>query len=132
MFEGLDPHLLVRPKDKFAGRSQVLHAAQDWRHDRPPIQMRSARTTSEPYPSILARAWDEFTRTVEEACGLIERGAEWNAIEDLLRRAHNSLDTIEVEVTDNYSVTPSGARAMLAQLRGRVQSLEKVVMRVRY
>ena len=93
--------------------------------------MRSAKAIVEPDPSPLGRAWDEFTQTIEEACGLTERGAERNEIAQLLCRARDLLDIIESEVADSYSVTPSGARAMVAQLRGHLM-LRKVVMRVRY
>lgn len=94
--------------------------------------MRYARATTQSVPSIFATAWDGFTQTIEEARRLTEAGAEWNAIVELLRRARDLLDMIELELADNYAVTPSGARAMLVQLRGRLQSLEKVVMPGRY
>jgi len=75
--------------------------------------------------STLARAWDEFMQAVEEARDLHARGAEPNAIAELVRYARELLDIIEAELAATPIAVPGAAGAVLTQLRGRLQTLER-------
>ena len=75
--------------------------------------------------STLAKAWDAFMQATEEAHALIFSGAEPHAIAELVRYARELLDIIESELADHAIAIPGAAGAVLAQLRGRLQSLEK-------
>jgi len=77
--------------------------------------------------STLAKAWDEFMRAIEEARDLHARGAEPNAIAELVRYAHDLLDIIEEEIATTPIAVPGAAGAVLTQLRGRLQTLERHV-----
>jgi hypothetical protein len=77
--------------------------------------------------STLARAWDAFMQAVEDARALTASGAEPHAIADLVRYARDLFDIIEAEIAIHPIAIPGAAGAVLAQLRGRLQSLEKDV-----
>jgi hypothetical protein len=66
-------------------------------------------------------------RAVEDARALTASGAEPHAIADLVRYARDLLDIIEAEIAAHPIAIPGAAGAVLAQLRGRLQSLEKDV-----
>ena len=74
--------------------------------------------------STLARAWDAFTQAIEDARVLTASGAEPHAIADLVRYARDLLDIIDVEIAADPIAIPGRAGTVLAQLRGRLQSLE--------
>jgi hypothetical protein len=79
--------------------------------------------------STIAAAWDAFMRAPEEVRDLQERGGtSANEPTELLRHARELLDIIEAESAEQSISIPSDARAVLAQLRGRLQSLEKDVL----
>jgi hypothetical protein len=82
--------------------------------------------------SILARAWEEFTRALDEARDLHERGAEPHTLAELLRYARELLDIIADEIVDEPSSTAADARVVLAQLCGRLESLERNVVPTRH
>ena len=82
--------------------------------------------------STLAHAWGAFMRTLEDARDLQERGADAYAFIDLLRHARDLLDIIEEETAAGSIKTVNEARAVLAQLRGRLKSLEHDVMPIRH
>jgi hypothetical protein len=71
-------------------------------------------------------------RTLEDARDLQERGADAYAFIDLLRHARELLDIIEEETASGSIKTVNEARAVLAQLRGRLESLEQDVMPIRH
>jgi hypothetical protein len=78
--------------------------------------------------STIAAAWYAFMRALDEARDLQERGASANELSELLRHARELLDIIDGEVAEQAITMPSDARAVLAQLRGRLESLERDVM----
>ena len=78
--------------------------------------------------SAIANAWDAFMRQLDEARDLHERGASANDLSELLRHARELLDIIEAEAAEQAIVIQSDARAALARLRGRLESLELDVM----
>jgi hypothetical protein len=82
--------------------------------------------------STVADAWDAFMRALAEAQDLHHRGAEAHTIADLLRHARELLDIIDEEIADGTPQTTADARAVLAQLRGRLESLEQDVMPIRH
>jgi hypothetical protein len=53
------------------------------------------------------------------------RGAEPQAIAELVRYARELLDIIEDEIADSAPDTVADARVALVQLRGRLESLER-------
>jgi BMFP domain-containing protein YqiC len=55
-----------------------------------------------------------------------------HTIADLLRHARELLDIIDDEIADVCGVPLADARAVLAQLRGRLESLEQDVMPIRH
>ena len=71
-------------------------------------------------------------RALAEMSDLHQRGAEAHTIADLLRHARELLDIIDEEIADGTSRTAADARAVLAQLRGRLESLEQDVMPIRH
>jgi hypothetical protein len=78
--------------------------------------------------STLARAWDGFMQALAETSELQRRGADASTLAELLRHARELLDIIEGELSDQSITIPSDARAVLAQLRGRLESLEQQVL----
>ena len=82
--------------------------------------------------STVADAWDAFMLALEEAQDLHHRGAEADTIADLLRHAREPLDIIDEEIADGTQQTVADARAVLAQLCGRLESLEQDVMPTRH
>src|SRR5205823_4364004 len=82
--------------------------------------------------STLARAWDEFMRAIGDARTLTVDGAEPHAIAELVRYARELLEIIEAELAAQPIAIPGAAGAVLAQLRGRLQSLEKDVVPTRH
>ena len=73
-----------------------------------------------------------FIRALEDARDLQHRGADAHTIADLLRRARELLDVIDDEIADGTPQTVADARAVLGQLRGRLESLEQDVMPIRH
>ena len=71
-------------------------------------------------------------QALEEAQDRHRRGADAHTIADLLRHARELLDIIEEEIADGLSATVSDARAVLAELRGRLEVLEQDVMPTRH
>ena len=69
---------------------------------------------------------------IEEARDVQERGAGANELSELLRHARELLDIIESEIADQAVSIPSDARAVLTQLRGRLESLERDVKPTRH
>ena len=67
-------------------------------------------------------------RALTETSELHRAGADANTIADLLRHARELLDIIEEEIADGSSATVGDARAVLAQLRERLESLERQVL----
>ena len=82
--------------------------------------------------STLASAWEEFMRTIEEARALNQCGADTRTIAELVRYARELLDIIADEIIDEPSSGMADARAVLAQLRGRLESLERDVTPTRH
>ena len=78
--------------------------------------------------NTVANAWVAFIHALEDARDLQHRGADAYAIADLLRHARELLDIIDEEIADGTPQTVADARAVLAQLRGRLESLEQDVM----
>jgi hypothetical protein len=74
--------------------------------------------------SALGIAWDEFTRSIEKARGLTQRGAKRPVIDESMRYARELLGVIELEIANSRVVTAAGTRETLARLRDRLQSLE--------
>lgn len=62
---------------------------------------------------------------IEDARALTVSGAQPHAIADLTRYAREMLGILEAEITNHHSMTVSGAREVLAQLRNRLAVLEK-------
>ena len=89
-----------------------------------------ART--EPEMSTVANAWVAFIRALEDARDMQQRGAEAHPIADLLCHARELLDVIDDEIVDGTPQTVADARAVLAELRGRLESLEQDVMPIRH
>ena len=79
-----------------------------------------------------ATAWYAFTRALEEARDLQERGADAYAVAELLRHARELLEIVEKETAGGSIKTVNEARAVLAQLRGRLETLERDVMPTRH
>ena len=71
-------------------------------------------------------------RALEEARDLQERGPSADELSELLRHARELLDIIEAESAEQAITMPSDARAVLAQLRGRLEALERDVMPTRH
>ncbi len=90
----------------------------------------NARTKAE--MSTVANAWLAFIRALEEARDLQHRGADAHTLADLLRHARELLDIIDDEIADGTPQTVAGARAVLAELRGRLESLEQDVVPIRH
>jgi BMFP domain-containing protein YqiC len=82
--------------------------------------------------SAAANAWVAFIRALEDARDMQHCGAEAHTIADLLRHARELLDVIDDEIVDGTPQTVADARAVLAQLRGRLESLEQDVMPLRH
>jgi BMFP domain-containing protein YqiC len=78
--------------------------------------------------STVSNAWVAFIHALEEARDLQHRGADAHTLADLLRHARERLDIIDDEIADGTPQTVADARAVLAQLRGRLESLEQDVM----
>jgi hypothetical protein len=82
--------------------------------------------------NTVADAWDAFMRALAETSDLHRRGPDPHTIADLLRHARELLDIIDDEIADGKPQTAVDARAVLAQLRGRLKSLEHDVMPIRH
>ena len=82
--------------------------------------------------NTVAAAWDAFMQALAETSDLHRRGADAHTIADLLRHARELLDIIDDEIADGTPQTVAGARAVLAELRGRLESLEQDVMPIRH
>ena len=78
--------------------------------------------------STFARAWDEFMGAIEEARDLHRRGADALTIAVLVGYARELFEIIEAEIAANPIAIPGAAGAVLALLRGRLNSLERDVM----
>jgi hypothetical protein len=78
--------------------------------------------------SPVTDAWTAFIRALAEARDLHDRGADAHTIADLLRHARDLLDIIDDEIADGTPQTVADARAVLAHLRGRLESLQQDVM----
>jgi hypothetical protein len=78
--------------------------------------------------STIEAASAAFLQAIAEARDLNRSGADLNAIAELLRHARELLDIIEEEIADGTGATVRDARAVLAQLRERLESLERDVM----
>jgi hypothetical protein len=78
--------------------------------------------------STVANAWVAFIHALEDARDLQHRGADTHTITDLFRHARELLDIIDDEISDGTPQTVADARAVLAQLRGRLESLEHDIM----
>jgi BMFP domain-containing protein YqiC len=82
--------------------------------------------------NTVARAWDALMRALAEASELHRGGADANSIAELLQHARELLDIIQQEMADQAVTLPGDARAVLAQLRGRLESLERDLKPVRH
>jgi hypothetical protein len=82
--------------------------------------------------STVANAWVVFIRALEDARDMQHRGADAHTLADLLRHARQLLDIIDDEIADGTPQTVADARAVLAQLRSRLESLEQDVMPTRH
>ncbi len=82
--------------------------------------------------SELGRAWDAFVRAIAEGRALSASGAEPHAIAELVRYARELLDIIEAEMTAHPIAIRGAAGAVLTQLRGRLQTLERNVSPARH
>lgn len=96
------------------------------------VQVESATARAEAEMSTVADAWGAFMRSLEEAQDLHQRGANAHTIADLVRHARELLDIIDEEIADGTPQTVVDARAVLTQLRGRLESLEQDVMPIRH
>jgi hypothetical protein len=94
--------------------------------------MESATARSEAEMNTVVDAWDAFMQALAETSDLHQRGADAYTIADLLRHARELLDIIDDEIADGTPQTVADARAVLAQLRGRLESLEHDVMPIRH
>ena len=82
--------------------------------------------------STIESAWTAFTAAIAEAGDLCKRGDSDTELANLLRHARELLDIIEAEIAEHPIAIPSAGGAMLTQLRGRLQSMEKDVMPTRH
>jgi hypothetical protein len=82
--------------------------------------------------STIARAWDAFMRTLAEASELHRGGANENNIAELLQHERELLDIIQQEMADHAVTLPGDACTVLAQLRGRLESLGRDVKPIRH
>ncbi len=83
--------------------------------------------------NTIEHAWTAFMIAIDEARDLHARGADASELSELLRHARELLDIIEAEIATNQIDVPAGAAIeVLAQLRGRLHSLEKDAMPTRY
>ena len=96
------------------------------------IQVESATARAEAKMNTVADAWDAFMRALAEMSDLHQRGTGAHTIADLLRHARDLLDIIDDEIADGTPQAVADARAVLAQLRGRLESLEHDVMPIRH
>ena len=71
-------------------------------------------------------------RALEDARDLQARGGDASTLIDMLRHARALLEIIEEETAGGSIKTANEARAVLAQLRGRLDTLEKDVMPTRH
>ena len=81
-----------------------------------------------PQMSTVVDTFRAFARAIEEARDLQQRGAMADVFAEQLRHAHELIDIIVDQVGDQASAPPSEARALLAELRRRLEYLEKEVM----
>ena len=77
--------------------------------------------------NAIEHAWTAFMAAIDEARDLNERGAGATELPELLRHARELLDIVESETTEQLITIPNDARAVLAQLRGRLGNLESQV-----
>jgi hypothetical protein len=82
--------------------------------------------------NTVAEAWDAFMRALAETSDVHRRGADPHTIADLLRHVRELPDIIDDKIADGTPTTVADARAVLAQLRGRLESLEHDVMPIRH
>jgi hypothetical protein len=82
--------------------------------------------------STIERAWSAFTSAINEARELNERGARTIELAELTRHARELLDIIEVEIAEQSIAMSRDARKILAQMRDRLESLEKDVSPTRH
>lgn len=83
--------------------------------------------------STLAEAWDAFMRAIDEARALANSGAEPLVTAEHVRHARDLLDIIEAKIAAHQiDISAGAAIAVLAQLRSRLESLEKDVMPTRH
>jgi hypothetical protein len=82
--------------------------------------------------STISDAWDAFTAAIVKARALHAEGAPLAVVLDLVTHARELIEIIEDEIATNPIAIPSAGGAVLAQLRGRLQILEKDVMPVRH
>ena len=82
--------------------------------------------------STVATAWDAFLRALTETRELRRNSTDATATIGLLRYVRELLDIIEDEIADGSSATVGDNRAVLTQLRGRLDSLEQDVMPTRH
>ena len=94
--------------------------------------MEAAKAGTEAEMSTVSNAWVAFIHALEETRDLQHRGTDAHTIADLLRHARDLLDIIDDEIADGTPQTVADARAVLAQLRGRLESLEHDVMPIRH
>jgi BMFP domain-containing protein YqiC len=92
------------------------------------IQVGTTTEGAEAEMSTVSNAWVAFIHALEEARDLQHRGADAHTLADLLRHARERLDIIDDEIADGTPQIVADARAVLAQLRGRLESLEQDVM----
>ncbi len=82
--------------------------------------------------STVATAWDAFLRALTETRELRRNSTDATATIGLLRYVRELLDIVEDEIAEGSSATVGDNRAVLAQLRGRLDSLEQDVMPTRH
>jgi hypothetical protein len=82
--------------------------------------------------STIEAAWDAFMQALAETSELHRNGGDASTIAELLRRARELLYIIEDEIADGSSATLGDARAMLTQLRSRLESSEQQVLPTRH
>jgi hypothetical protein len=89
-------------------------------------------TGTEAEMSTVPNTWVAFIHALEDARDLQHRGADAHTVAGRLRRARELLDIIDDEIADGTPQTLADTRAVLAQLRGRLESLERDVMPIRH
>jgi hypothetical protein len=85
-----------------------------------------------PQMNTVVDAFRAFARALEEARDLQQRGATADVFTEQLRHAHELLDIIVDQVGDQSAAPLSEARALLVDLRGRLESMERDVIPARH